>query len=84
LPEPALGELVRPVTRLETRLRLALGRGGLPEPFLNPRTELRAGVVRQPDLAYPEYRVAVEYDGEARSAVAKVRAALMDRGWTPR
>lgn len=104
----------------ETRLRLALGRAGLPEPLLNPPTGLRAGVVRQPDLAYPEYRVAVEYEGEghseaeqivrdiareedfslagwtlvrlsrrhmandARSAVAKVRAALRDGGWTPR
>ncbi|QCB97083.1 hypothetical protein E5206_09180 [Arthrobacter sp. PAMC25564] len=97
-----------------------LDREGLPEPWLNPRTELRAGVVRQPDLAYPEYRVAVECEGEghseagqiirdisreedfsragwtlvrlskrhmaneARSAVAKVRAALLDRGWAPR
>jgi hypothetical protein len=104
----------------ETRLRLALGREGLPEPFLNPPMELRAGVVRQPDLAYPESRVAVEYEGEghseagqiirdisreedfsragwtlvrlskrhmandARSAVAKVRTALLDRGWAPR
>jgi hypothetical protein len=104
----------------ETRLRLALERGGLPEPQLNLPTELRSGVVRQPDLAYPEHRVAVEYDGEphseiaqvardiareedfrnaswflvriskrhmengARSAVTKVRSALLDRGWTPK
>lgn len=83
------------------------------------RTELRDDVERQPDLAYPEHRVAVEYDGEghseagqivrdiareedfsragwllvriskrhmendARLAVAKVRSALRDRGWTP-
>lgn len=104
----------------ETRLRLALERGGLPEPQLNVATQLSAGVVRQPDLAYREHRVAVEYDGEphsepaqivrdiareedfaragwhlvriskrhmendARSAVAKVRAVLLDRGWTPK
>ncbi|GAA4026284.1 hypothetical protein GCM10023063_03820 [Arthrobacter methylotrophus] len=104
----------------ETRLRLALERGGLPEPQLNAVTELSAGVVRQPDLGYPEHRVAVEYDGathsepaqivrdiareedfsragwqlvriskrhmanDARSAVAKVRAALLDRGWNPK
>jgi very-short-patch-repair endonuclease len=103
----------------ETRLRLALERAGLPEAQLNVRTELRDGVERQPDLAYPEHRVAVEYDGEghseagqivrdiareedfsragwllvriskrhmendARLAVAKVRSALLDRGWTP-
>lgn len=104
----------------ETRLRLALERGGLPEPQLNAATELGAGFVRQPDLAYPEHRVAVEYDGEphsepaqivrdiareedfaragwhlvrlskrhmgndARSAVAKVSAVLLDRGWAPK
>ncbi|MCX2747107.1 hypothetical protein OOZ51_04665 [Arthrobacter sp. MI7-26] len=104
----------------ETRLRLALENAGLPEPQLNVATELSAGVARQPDLAYPEHRVAVEYDGEphsepdqivrdiareedfsragwhlvriskrhmekeARSAVAKVRAVLLGRGWIPK
>ncbi|GAC1370998.1 MAG: hypothetical protein NVS2B15_20920 [Pseudarthrobacter sp.] len=104
----------------ETRLRLALEYAGLPEPQLNVPTELRAGVVRQPDLAYPEQKVAVEYDGEghsevaqivrdiareedfvragwlpvriskrhmqqdARAAVAKVRSALLNRGWQPK
>jgi hypothetical protein len=103
----------------ETRLRLALEYAGLPEPQLNVPTELSVGVVRQPDLAYPEHRVAVEYEGEghseaaqivrdiareedfaragwlpvriskrhmqndARAAVAKVRAALLSRGWRP-
>jgi hypothetical protein len=104
----------------ETRLRLALENAGLPEPELNMPTELHAGVVRQPDLSYPEHKVAVEYEGEghsdaaqivrdiareedfaragwtlvriskrhmengARSAVAKVRAALLSRGWVPK
>jgi very-short-patch-repair endonuclease len=104
----------------ETKLRLALEYRGLPEPQLNVPVELRAGVVRQPDLAYPEQRVAVEYEGEvhseaaqivrdiareedfaragwlmvriskrhmeneARAAVAKVRSALTNRGWSPR
>lgn len=104
----------------ETRLRLALENAGLPEPQLNVPTELSPGVVRQPDLAYPEHRVAVEYEGEghseaaqiirdiareedfsragwelvriskrhmvndARLAVAKVRAALVSRGWLPK
>ncbi|WP_255767764.1 endonuclease domain-containing protein [Pseudarthrobacter sulfonivorans] len=103
----------------ETRLRLALEYAGLPEPQLNVPTELSVGVVRQPDLAYPEHRVAVEYEGEghseaaqivrdiareedfaragwlpvriskrhmqneARAAVAKVRTALLSRGWRP-
>ncbi|QOD04462.1 hypothetical protein [Pseudarthrobacter sp. BIM B-2242] len=56
----------------ETRLRLALEYAGLPEPQLNVPTELGAGVVRQPDLAYPEHRVAVEYDGEGHSEVAQI------------
>ena len=104
----------------ETKLRLALEYRGLPEPQLNVPVELGAGVVRQPDLAYPEQRVAVEYDGEshseaaqivrdiareedfaragwlmvriskrhlendARAAVAKVRSALVNRGWSPK
>ena len=103
----------------ETRLRLALCRAGLPEPELNVGRVLRSGVVRHPDLSYPEQRVAVEYEGaghsdaaqvirdiareedfsragwilvrisklhmedDARAAVAKVRAALVSRGWQP-
>lgn len=102
----------------ETKLRLALENGGLPEPRLNAPLELGAGVVRQPDLAYPEQKVAVEYDGEGHSeaaqivrdiareedfaragwmvvriskrhmeneataAVAKVRTAILSRGWS--
>jgi very-short-patch-repair endonuclease len=104
----------------ETRLRLALENAGLPEPKLNVPTVLSVGVVRQPDLAYPEHGVAVEYDGDvhseagqivrdiareedfinagwllvriskrhmandARPAVAKVRTALVSRGWSPK
>jgi hypothetical protein len=56
----------------ETRLRLALERAGLPEPQLNMPTELAAGVVRQPDMTFPEYRVAVEYDGEGHSEVEQI------------
>jgi len=56
----------------ETRLRLALEFAGLPEPQLNARTELSGGVVRQPDLGYPQQRVAVEYDGEVHSSPEQV------------
>ena len=104
----------------ETRLRLALINAGLPVPELNQPVELSAGVVRQPDMAYRELRVAVEYEGEghsdpaqvvrdiareedflragwilvriskrhmqndARPAAAKVRGALLSRGWSPK
>ena len=73
----------------ETRLRLILGRAGLPEPHLNRPALLRPGVVREPDLSYPEYRVAVEYEGEAvHSATGQVvRDIARDEdyasaGWT--
>ena len=47
----------------ETKLRLACGRSGLPEPLLNVPTLLADGTVRTPDQSYPEYKVATEYDG---------------------
>ncbi|WP_125613292.1 endonuclease domain-containing protein [Specibacter cremeus] len=47
----------------ETRLRLALVSAGLPEPRLNVHVALAPGVTRVPDQSFPEYRVAVEYDG---------------------
>lgn len=56
----------------ETRLRIALCRAGLPEPKLNLPTALRPGVLRQPDLAYPECKVAVEYEGDGHSETAQV------------
>ena len=56
----------------ETRLRLVLCRSGLPEPQLNVGTVLRTGVVREPDIAYPEHRVAVEYEGEGHSEAAQI------------
>lgn len=56
----------------ETRLRLALEGAGLPEPQLNLPTELCSGVVRQPDLSYPEHKVAVEYDGDGHSSAGQI------------
>ncbi|MGA7204611.1 MAG: DUF559 domain-containing protein [Specibacter sp.] len=51
----------------ETRLRLACGYAGLPEPWLNTTITLSDGVERTPDQSYPEYKVAVEYDGGTHS-----------------
>lgn len=102
----------------ETRLRLALVRGGLPAPAVNqPIRDASGKVLHFPDLSYEDYKVAVEYEGErhsdpgqvardisraeaaaaagwaevriskrhmadgAQAAVAKVRAALLARGW---
>lgn len=50
-------------SRMETRLRLLLIRAGLPEPLLNPPM-LIDGQVLHPDLAYPQWRVVLEYEGE--------------------
>lgn len=49
---------------METRLRMLLVLAGLPEPQVNWELYDAFGVVlRRLDLAYPEVRVAVEYDG---------------------
>lgn len=53
----------------ETRLRLLLTRAGLPEPEVNVEIiDSRGTFVARLDLAYPEYRVAPEYDGRVHAA----------------
>ncbi len=48
----------------ETMLRLIIVRAGLPEPVVNHEIVNRYGaVIGIGDLAYPEYRVLIEYDG---------------------
>lgn len=56
----------------ETRLRLAVVRAGLPEPRLNVAVQLAPGVERTPDQSYPDYKVAVEYDGATHADPAQV------------
>jgi hypothetical protein len=49
----------------ETRLRLLLVRGGLPEPLLNVDIlDAHGRFIARGDLVYPEQRVIVEYDGD--------------------
>lgn len=49
----------------ETRLRLLLGRAGLPDPVLNiDIVDDRGDFVACGDLYYPAWRVLVEYDGD--------------------
>ncbi|MEI5584132.1 MULTISPECIES: endonuclease domain-containing protein [unclassified Agromyces] len=60
-------ELTRPgaESRPETLLRLLLVRAGLPEPEVNVAVRDAHGrFVARVDLAYPDLRVAVEYDGD--------------------
>jgi hypothetical protein len=47
----------------ETRLRLLLIRGGLPAPVAQYRVFDGQGFVARVDFAYPELRIAIEYDG---------------------
>ena len=48
----------------ETMLRLALARAGLPEPQLGfVIVDATGAPVVWPDLAFPQYRVALQYDG---------------------
>jgi hypothetical protein len=50
-------------SRQETRLRLLVVRAGIPEPVLNERLIHPSGRLLIPDLGWPDYRVAAEYNG---------------------
>lgn len=72
----------------ETRLRLLLTRAGLPEPDLN--VELRdatGSFVARLDTAYPQYRVAPEYDGRQHASEGQFAKdadrwdAIRRQGW---
>ncbi|MFC8297744.1 endonuclease domain-containing protein [Micromonospora orduensis] len=47
----------------ESQLRVRLVLGGLPRPVTQHPIRVAGGLVLHPDLAWPEFRVAVEYDG---------------------
>jgi len=49
---------------METTLRLAIIRAGLPEPSINYCIDIGGGRTAHLDLAYPDRRVAIEYDGD--------------------
>ncbi|MDG4784192.1 hypothetical protein O7614_31520 [Micromonospora sp. WMMD961] len=51
----------------ESHLRVRLVLGGLPRPIARHPVRLPNGVVVHPDLAWREYRVAVEYDGQRQA-----------------
>lgn len=85
-------ELIRPGTDSspESWVRLHMVRAGLPCPLVNARIHDDAGrFVAMPDLALPELKIAIEYDGDVHRTdrqtwmrdVAK-REVLRDLGWT--
>ncbi|WP_396641221.1 hypothetical protein [Microbacterium sp.] len=73
-------ELVREGSRSprESRARLALVRGGLPEPELNATIALRRRIVHG-DLVYREQRVLIEYEGDQHRTDARQWAHDLER-----
>lgn len=72
LPRGRGSKLAREVTRLadglaqspqETRLRLLISRAGLPPPIAQFRIFDDEGFIARADFAYPDRRIALEYDG---------------------
>lgn len=82
---------VRPGTDspMESRLRLLLVDAGLPEPLVGHTVRDRdGGFIATPDLAYPDERVAIEYQGATHRSDRRAytediarREALEDAGW---
>lgn len=73
----------------ETRLRLAIGRLALPEPVLSYVVlDATGGEVAWPDIAFPVFKVAVNYDGrhhlQERQRESDIRRdeSLAAIGWT--
>ncbi|MFB6393950.1 DUF559 domain-containing protein [Polymorphospora sp. 2-325] len=73
---------------METRLRLTLVKGGLPTPVLQFEIhDGRGGFIGRVDLAYPQWRIAIEYEGnhhrersQFRRDIARLNA-LRAQGW---
>lgn len=75
-------------SRPETLLRLLLMRSRLPEPVVATPVEVGGGVILHPDLAYPESRLALEYEGHEHFTDRRVfetdierRELLAEVGW---
>lgn len=51
----------------ESHLRVRLVLAGLPRPVAQYPVRVPTGLILHPDLAWPEFRVAVEYDGQWHS-----------------
>lgn len=73
---------------MESEARLVMIDGGLPIPELQYELIDGNGELRRLDFAWPEQRVAVEYDGldwhsgpDAMKRDRRRHAALMDIGW---
>jgi hypothetical protein len=79
----------RSESSMESEARLVMIDGGLPTPELQYEIIDGHGQLRRLDFAWPQYRVAAEYDGmdwhsgaDAMLANRKRTSALMDINWT--
>ena len=71
----------------ESQLRVGLLGEGIPRPVCNHNVIEDGGWLARVDLAWPEYRIAVEYDGivhlaeASRRSDARRRNLLVQNGW---
>ncbi|MFC6356830.1 hypothetical protein [Luethyella okanaganae] len=69
-----------PLSRMETLTRLLLVSAGLPEPEINVTVLTASGrFVAMVDLAYPAYRVGLEYEGDGHRERARFRKDITRR-----
>jgi very-short-patch-repair endonuclease len=61
---------IGPQSRMETLLRLLLVETGLPEPAIAPAIQTRSRVLH-PDLAFLQWRVVLEYEGDGHRTDAR-------------
>lgn len=71
----------------ESHLRVRLIFAGLPRPVAQHPVRVSTGLVLHPDLAWPEFRVAVEYDGQRHTDPDRMHLdrrrldQLVEAGW---
>ncbi|MEU1846331.1 hypothetical protein [Micromonospora sediminicola] len=71
----------------ESHLRVRLMFAGLPRPVAQHPVRVSTGLILHPDLAWPEFRVAVEYDGQWHSDADRMHLdrrrlnQLVEAGW---
>lgn len=71
----------------ESHLRVRLVLAGLPRPVAQYPVRVSTGLILHPDLAWPEFRVAVEYDGQWHSDADRMHldrrrlGQLVAAGW---
>ena len=87
---PAVLARVEPLTEspMETRLRVIIIDGGLPRPVAQYRAQQGRRFLGRLDLAYPQWKIGIEYDGDHHRDPEAFRAdmirlnALRVAGWT--